>query len=82
MATTYDKVVDLLVSRFQVDPAKIQPGATFEQLEMDSLFLVEFLLTVESDFGVQVSEDSATPHDTIEKAVQLIDDQLAAAARP
>jgi acyl carrier protein len=79
--STYEKVTELLVSRFQVDPAKIRPDATFAELEMDSLFLVEFLLTVESDFGVKVSEDSATPDDTIELAARLIDDQLGA-ARP
>ena len=82
MATTYDKVIDLLVNRFQVDPAAIRPDATFEELEMDSLFLVEFLLTVESDLGVRISEDSATPQDTIETAARLIDDQLSAVARP
>jgi acyl carrier protein len=82
MATAYDKVADLLVSRFKVDADKIRPDATFEELEMDSLFLVEFLLTVESDLGVRIGADSATPQDTIELAVQLIDSQLGAVARP
>ncbi|HEY1920531.1 MAG TPA: phosphopantetheine-binding protein [Streptosporangiaceae bacterium] len=79
MATTYDRVIELLVSRFEVDPAMIRPGVTFEELEMDSLFLVEFLLTIQSDWGVKVSEDSASAQDTIEQAAELIDAHLGAA---
>jgi acyl carrier protein len=82
MATTYDKLIDLLVNQFQVEPDKVQPGATFEDLEMDSLFLVEFLLIVENDFGIKISEDVASPKDTIETAAKLIDHQLGAAVRP
>jgi acyl carrier protein len=80
MATTYERVRDLLVARFQVDPARISPGATFDELDMDSLFLVEFLLTANAEFGAHIEEDAATPRDTIERAVQLIDEQLAAAS--
>jgi acyl carrier protein len=76
MRDTYDKVVDLLVTRFDIDRDRIRPGVTFDELEMDSLFLVEFLLIVRSEFGAPVSEDAATPQDTIERAVQLIDEQL------
>lgn len=76
MQDTYDKVVNLLVTRFDIDPERIRPDATFEELEMDSLFLVEFLLIVRSEFGAPVSEDAATPQDTIARAVELIEEKL------
>lgn len=79
MSATYDKLVDLLVDRFAVDRAEIRPDVTFEELEMDSLFLVELLLVMQSEFGVKISEDAATPTDTIEHAVGLIDDPTPAA---
>ncbi|OEV02437.1 phosphopantetheine-binding protein [Streptomyces oceani] len=78
MSATYDKLVDLLVDRFAVDRAEIRPDVTFEELEMDSLFLVELLLVMRSEFDVQISEDAASPTDTIEHAVGLIDDQAPA----
>lgn len=79
MATTYDRVVELLVSRFEVDPARLSPGVTFDELDMDSLFLVEFVLTVNAEFGAEIDEDAASPQDTVGRAVELIDQQLAAA---
>lgn len=77
---TYDQLVALLVDRFEVDAAKIRPGVTFAELEVDSLFLVELLLVIQSEVGVEISEDTATPRDSLERAVELIADQLDAAA--
>ena len=79
MTRMYDKLVDLMVSRFDVDRAEIKPGITFEDLEMDSLFLVELLVVIQTDLGVKISEDTASPRDTIERAAELIEEQVAAA---
>jgi acyl carrier protein len=79
MTSTYDTIVGMLTGRFEVEPAAIRPGVTFDELEMDSLFLVELLLVVQSDLGVKLDEESLSPHDTIERAAELIDQQLTAA---
>ena len=79
MTSTYDKIVGLLTGRFAVDAADISPGVTFSDLEMDSLFLVEMLLVVESELGVKLDEDSISPQDTIEQAAELIEQRLATA---
>lgn len=80
MTPMYDKLVDLLVDRFEVDRSEITPEVTFEDLEMDSLFLVELLLVIQSDLGVKINEDTASPRDTIERAAELIAEQVNAAA--
>jgi len=81
MTAMYDTLVDLLVNRFEVDRAEIKPNITFEDLEMDSLFLVELLLVVEKEIGVKLSDDAASPRDTIERAAELIEEQLAIKAQ-
>jgi acyl carrier protein len=80
MGVMYDRLVDLLVTRFEVERAEIRPGITFEDLEMDSLFLVELLLVVQTELGVKINEDTASPQDTIERAAELIEEQVNAAA--
>ncbi|MFC5718658.1 phosphopantetheine-binding protein [Streptomyces gamaensis] len=80
MSPVYDKLADLLVDRFAVDRTAIGPDVTFEELEMDSLFLVELLLVVESEFRVKLGEDAAAPTDTIARVVEVITDELAATA--
>ncbi|MFJ4679695.1 MULTISPECIES: acyl carrier protein [Kitasatospora] len=79
MATMYDTLADLMVDQFQVERSEIRPDVTFEDLEMDSLFLVELLLVVQKEVGVQISDDVATPRDTIGRAAEAIEEQVAAA---
>ncbi|GGX64192.1 hypothetical protein GCM10010324_06300 [Streptomyces hiroshimensis] len=80
MSPVYDKLVDLLVDRFAVDRAAIGPDVTFEELEMDSLFLVELLLVIESEFQVKIGEEAAAPTDTIATVVKVIANEIAATA--
>lgn len=83
MPGIYELLVELLVNRFEVDRAAVGPEVTFEDLDMDSLFLVELLLVVQSELGERgalISEDVAGPSDTIAGAARLIEDRLAAGA--
>lgn len=77
----YEKLVDILGDHFAVDRAKITPEATFEDLKMDSLFLVEFLLVVQSEFDVKLDDDVATLTDTIGQVADLLEDRTKATAR-
>jgi acyl carrier protein len=83
MSGIYDLLVDLLVNRFEVDQDDVRPDRTFDELEMDSLFLVELLLVLQSELGERgalISEDVASPSDTIADAAKLIENQIAAGA--
>ncbi|MGW6008197.1 acyl carrier protein [Streptomyces sp. NPDC055210] len=81
MSVMYGRLVDLLVDRFEVDRAEIGPDTTFEDLDMDSLFLVELLLVIQSDFGVHVVDGAASPGDTVTQVADLIE-RLASAEAP
>jgi acyl carrier protein len=80
MSTVYEQLSELMVERFLVDPENLTPEATFEDLGMDSLFLVELILEVQRVFNVKIDEDAATPTDTVGHAVALIEEQISTAA--
>ncbi|NKZ06732.1 acyl carrier protein [Actinomadura latina] len=83
MSDVYDRLVDLLVDRFEVDRAAVGPDVVFEDLDVDSLFLVELLLVAQSEFaGAELAEDLVSPSDTIGRAAELIERQLTTAASP
>ncbi len=49
------KINEFLVEEFEVDAAKIQPGANLrETLELDSLDYVDLVVIIESNFGFKV----------------------------
>lgn len=75
MATVYDKVKELLVDKFGVDEEEISPGATFEDLDLDSLDLVEFALAAEDELGVRITDEEAEQLDTLDDTVKLLEEK-------
>ncbi len=68
----------LLVSELGLDESKIRPDARFEEdLEVDSLGVVELLMALEDEFGVQIPDEEAENIGTVGQAVDLVANKLA-----
>jgi len=80
MSNTYDRVAALLVDRLGVPQDDLTPEATFEELDLDSLDLVEFSMAARDEFGVQISDDEAEGLKTVGDAVALLDSKGAGVA--
>lgn len=67
------KLNELLVEELGLDADKITPGARFEEdLEVDSLGVVELLMALEDNFGVQIPDEEAESIGTVAQAVDLV----------
>jgi acyl carrier protein len=73
VSAVYDRVKDMLVDKFGVPEEDIRPDATFEELDLDSLDLVEFALAAEEELGVRISDEEAEDLETLEDAVKLLE---------
>lgn len=68
----------LLVSELGLDESKINGDARFEEdLEVDSLGVVELLMALEDEFGVQIPDEEAENIGTVGQAVDLVANKLA-----
>ena len=77
MAGTFDDVKEIIVDLLNVDEAKITPEARFrEDLEADSLDLVELIMAFEDKFGGEISDEDAQSISTVGEAVKYIDDRM------
>lgn len=72
MSAVYDRVADLLADKFGVPKDDISPEATFEDLDLDSLDLVEFAMAAEEELGVRISDEEAEDLDTLQDTVNLL----------
>lgn len=67
------KMRDLLVEELGLDAAKITDEATFEEdLEVDSLGVVELLMALEDEFGVRIPDEEAEEITSVGEAVDLV----------
>ncbi|MCL1594943.1 MAG: acyl carrier protein [Actinomycetia bacterium] len=71
------KLKDLLVEELGLDADKITMDATFEEdLEVDSLGVVELLMALEDNFGVQIPDEEAEAIGTVGQAVDIVEKKL------
>ncbi|MCL2338728.1 MAG: acyl carrier protein [Proteobacteria bacterium] len=74
MATTFEQVRDVIAEKLGVDKAKITEGASFvNDLGADSLDVVEFVMEIESKFGITIPDEEAGKLVTVGDAIKYID---------
>ena len=50
----YEKLVSYAAKQLELDPAEITPESSFESLGIDSLDIVEMIMDLESELGVEL----------------------------
>ncbi len=66
-------IKDILVDTLAVDEEKVTAEARFqEDLETDSLDLVELIMTMEEKFGLKISDEEAQRIKTVGDAVEYV----------
>ena len=77
MADTFEEVKEIIVDLLDVDESKITPEARFrEELEADSLDLVELIMAFEDKFGGEISDEDAQTITTVGEAVDYIEKRM------
>jgi acyl carrier protein len=77
MTDTYNEIVKIVKELTGADEAKITPEARFrEDLEADSLDLVELIMAFEDKFGAEISDEAAQKITTVGEAAAYIDAHL------
>jgi acyl carrier protein len=74
MSDTEARVKKIIVDLLGVDESKVVPAASFrEDLEADSLDLVELIMAFEDEFGGEISDEEAQKITTVGEAVSYLD---------
>ncbi|MFG2721489.1 acyl carrier protein [Streptomyces sp. NPDC048416] len=77
MTTTYDQLVDIVTKLHDVPRHRISPEATFAQLDVDSLTMVEISMRIERELGVHIDDNELEEDLTLGATTELIDAKLA-----
>ncbi|MBA2320756.1 MAG: acyl carrier protein [Deltaproteobacteria bacterium] len=68
-----EKVQDIIAKSLGVNRTEVTPGASFiDDLNADSLDVVELVMTIEQEFHIEIPDDEAEKIRTVQNAVDYI----------
>ncbi|MBQ7165034.1 MAG: acyl carrier protein [Clostridia bacterium] len=74
---TFEKIQELLAQQLNIDKNTITENSEIiKDLGADSLDIVEMLMGLEDQFGIEVSEDEAVNLKTVGDIVKVIDSKI------
>ncbi|MFF8643260.1 acyl carrier protein [Streptomyces sp. NPDC015345] len=79
---TFDVIRTALTSTFRAPEDEVVPGATLEQLELDSLALAEFALILEERLGVKIDSEHAVRTTTLAEVARHLEELRSATVAP
>ncbi len=79
MSAVQDDLFAILTGKMGIPAGELSPGTTFEDLDLDSLALIELSVSIQKTFGVVIDETELSPERRLGEVVDAID-SLARAA--
>lgn len=75
--STFERIQGIIAELLGVDKSKVTMEARFrEDLEADSLDLVELIMAFEEEFGAEISDEDAQTITTVAGAVTYIEERV------
>jgi acyl carrier protein len=76
-ADVYDRMKKIIVEQLGVDEADVTPTASFvEDLNADSLDLVELIMSLEEEFNLEISDEDAEKIHSASDALEYVQEHL------
>ncbi len=73
MSSVEEKVKHIIVEQLGVDEDEVKPQATFvDDLGADSLDVVELVMALEEEFGLEISDEDAAKISSVQQAIDYI----------
>ncbi|MHB8620050.1 MAG: acyl carrier protein [Chloroflexota bacterium] len=76
-ADVYDRMKKIIVDQLGVDEADVNPQASFvDDLNADSLDLVELIMSLEEEFNLEISDEDAEKIHTVGDALEYVQEHV------
>jgi acyl carrier protein len=77
MPTTEETIKDIVVKIVHCDREVLTPDATFQDMKADSLDMVQVLVALEDEFGIEIPDEDAQKFKSFGDFVSYVEGRLA-----
>lgn len=75
MSDRFAQLKELLVAKLKVSPDTVVPEATREDIELDSLAVVELSMLLDTEMGLRISDDELLEAGSIGDIARLMEER-------
>ena len=69
----FDKIAEIIAEKLEIDKADITPESSFNDMQVDSLYMVEIMLSIEEEFDLVI--DDASTLETVADLVAYVEER-------
>ena len=69
---TQDKVAHIIAEKLKIDASQVKPESTLADLGADSLDLVEIIMKIEEQFGIEIDDEKAEQMKNVGEVVAYV----------
>lgn len=69
---TYNKMATIVAEELKIDKNSIKPTSTFKDLGADSLDMVQIIMRLEEQFGIEIKDEDAEGMEVFDEAVNYV----------
>ena len=70
----FDKIAEIIADKLEMDKADIKLESSFNDMQVDSLYMVEIMLSIEEEFDLVI--DDASSLETVADLVAYVEERI------
>jgi acyl carrier protein len=72
MNETASKITSIIAEKLHVDVASINPQSTLQDLGADSLDMVDIIMKIEEEFGIEINDEDAEGLHNVQDVINYV----------
>lgn len=72
MDALFERIRAVVASQLEIDPQRLTLDTTFEEIEADSLDVVEIIMALEDEFDIEIPDEKVENIKTLQQVVDYI----------